>query len=273
MPSFTEWGQKASNWFTGNRASAKAANTAWRRTMEASNTAYQRGVADMKAAGLNPMLAYTQGGASTPQAPTAQVKAAGGEVVQAYTGLMGSRYQGQMTEATTANLRANTAKVAADTVVAQKEAEVKDLEIKKQRATLPQAEEISKAELAQKQRALEIAEQTLRKETALADSATTASEQAKALASTQLAAAKVGLAAAQAQLTKAQLEAKLAQAGLDALPTTSMKTVKEVAIDAFESAGAGVARFLMDTKFNYEMWKQKAYERHEQIRKQKQRAH
>ena len=41
-----------------------------------SNTAYQRAMADMKKAGLNPILAYQQGGASSPSGSTAQIESA-----------------------------------------------------------------------------------------------------------------------------------------------------------------------------------------------------
>jgi hypothetical protein len=58
--------------------SASQAQQARDYTTHMSNTSYQRAVGDLQAAGLNPMLAVTQGGASTPSSPAATGNAASG---------------------------------------------------------------------------------------------------------------------------------------------------------------------------------------------------
>lgn len=47
--------------------------------LNVANTSYQRAVKDMQAAGLNPMLAYSRGGAATPQASVGGVAQASGQ--------------------------------------------------------------------------------------------------------------------------------------------------------------------------------------------------
>jgi hypothetical protein len=112
------------NWDIANAANAASAEQAARQMdfqERMRDTQYQTAVKDMSKAGLNPMLAYSQGGAGTPtgamgSVSTATMKNALGAGVTGYQQMSMNEADIDLKKATTVGTTASTLKTEADTI-------------------------------------------------------------------------------------------------------------------------------------------------------------
>lgn len=107
-----------------SRESSSASQMEFQERM--SNTAYQRGMADMRAAGLNPMLAFSQGGASSPLGSQYQVENIGAAAVHGYN--EAAMAEAGLQSAGANQQQADTASRMADATIAKTKQEVENLQ-------------------------------------------------------------------------------------------------------------------------------------------------
>lgn len=91
-----------------NKAAKSAAAKQMAFQQDMSNSSYQRGMEDMKKAGLNPILAGKMGGASTPSGSTYQPQNVATNAVNSYLQTRQNEANVQLTNANTAKVQAET---------------------------------------------------------------------------------------------------------------------------------------------------------------------
>lgn len=101
-------GVSAYGQYRANKEKKKLAEQQMTFQKDMSDTSYQRGVADMSAAGLNPILAYSQGGASTPGGAMANVDNIGEAATKSALDVARIHREFKSMDATVDNIKAQT---------------------------------------------------------------------------------------------------------------------------------------------------------------------
>lgn len=125
---------------TANQSNQDIASRQMEFQQQMSNTSYQRAVKDMQAAGLNPMLAYSQGGASTPSGATATMQDVATPAVNSALSATKNQAEVANLRETNNNIKSQTALNTSLAVKAQADANLSSATAAKTIAGQPEAE-------------------------------------------------------------------------------------------------------------------------------------